>query len=637
MPKVSIILPVYNSEKYIERTIKSIIGQTFTDWELIIVDDCSRDNSLKIVEKLKKDNFIIIKNNKNLGAAYARNKAIDIAKGKYIAFIDSDDVWKKDKLEKQLTFMEEKDICFCFSLYERIDKHGRIIGRVNAPKIIDFNYVLKDAIIQVSTVILNIEKIDKKMIKMPDMKTCEDVAMYLKILNSGIKAYGFQEYLSKYCVRKNSLSSNKIINTIRLWNLYKRYNISFINKCINILEHIKSSLIRSMPNVRIKRIKEIIRLLDVCTILDIIVFPFIIIISFLAKPFCRDVWIIEENPDEACDNGYVFYKYIMEKRKDINCYYIINKKSKDYKKIEKYEKVIQHRSLKHWVYYLNAKKIIITQKYASPSPAIFYILHKYIFFKNKRIFLQHGIMLNDCKAFYYKRAKFRIITCGAKREYEYIRKNFGYPPQNVVYTGLARYDNLKMEKEEKTKLILVAPTWRAWINNQHSFEQFMENYYKLINNNDFIKLLEKENIKLKLILHKNMKKFKINKNISFGNVGVYHNEEVDIQELLNNADLLITDYSSISMDIAYRKRPIIYYQFDLEMYREKQLNEGFFSYEEDGFGEVLKDEKYVVDKVEYYLRNSFVPEEKYLQRMNNFFEIRDKNNCKRILEEIERI
>ena len=164
----------------------------------------------------------------------------------------------------------------------------------------------------------------------------------------------------------------------------------------------------------------------------------------------------------------------------------------------------------------------------------------------------------------------------------------------------------------------------------------MQNYYELIKNKELINYIEKNNIQIKVVLHKNMKKFKI-KDVENLNkkITINHNEEVNIQELLNKADLLITDFSSIFFDIAYRKRPIIYYQFDLEKYRKNQLPEGYFSYEKDGFGDVLKDSNSVADKIEYYIKNNFKIEEIYLKRMDSFFERRDTNNCKRILEEIE--
>lgn len=639
MPKVSIILPVYNSEKYISKTINSILNQTFKDWELIIVDDASTDKSIEVINELKTDKFIISKNDKNLGAAASRNKAIKLSRGRYIAFIDSDDIWKNDKLEKQIKFMENKNVAFSFSSYERIRENEVILGFVNAPCEVTFNDMLKSTPIQISTVVLDTTKIKKDLIKFDIIRTCEDIDFYLKILNSGIVANGIEEILVKYQVRKHSLSSNRILNTIRRWAIYKKYNLAFRTRFTNIMCHIKNSLIRTMPFERIKRLKEILSIMNFKQVIDVVFFPLIYIISLFSKILIKNnIWLIEENPNEACDNGYILFKYIREYLNDINIYYVINKKSKDFNKVKKIGRVINHGSLKHWIYYLHAEKILVTQKYANPSPAIFYILHKFNLVKVPRIFLQHGVIKDDCKMFYYNRTKFRLFICGAKREYESIEKDYGYPPSNVVYTGLARFDNLNLEEmNEKEKLILVAPTWRKWIKTQKDFNDFMQNYYNLISNDEIISLLSEKDIKLQLVLHKNMRRFKLNKNIESKNVLINHNYEVDIQELLNKTNLLITDYSSIFMDIAYRQKPIIYYQFDENDYRKKQLQEGYFSYEEDGFGDILKDENEMLKKIKYYDDNNFEVEEKYLKRMNDFFEIRDKNNCKRILEQVEKI
>ena len=385
-----------------------------------------------------------------------------------------------------------------------------------------------------------------------------------------------------------------------------------------------------------KRLKEIFRIINISQIIDFIFFPIILLISLICKPFCKNIWLVEENSNEACDNGYIFFKYLRKERKDINVYYVINKKSKDYNKVKSLGNVIQHRSLKHWIYYLNAKKIIVTQKYANPSPALFYILHTRNILKIPRIYLQHGLIKDDAKMFYYNRTKFKLYTCGALREYKYVKEKFGYPDDSVVYTGLARFDNLVLNNEINN-YILIAPTWRNYINKQNDFDTYIKKYYDILSNKELVNLIEKKNIIIQVVLHKNMNKFKINCNFKSKNIKINHNHEVDIQDILNKADLLITDYSSIFFDIAYRKRGIIYYQFDYEMFRKNQLQVGYFSFENDSFGDVFDNCYDVIEKIKYYINNNFKIEDKYEKRMTDFFERKDKNNSKRILEAIERI
>lgn len=239
--------------------------------------------------------------------------------------------------------------------------------------------------------------------------------------------------------------------------------------------------------------------------------------------------------------------------------------------------------------------------------------------------------------FYYNNTKFRLFICGAKKEYEYVKEKFGYPKENVKYTGLARFDTLNTEKSNNKSTILICPTWRNWIKNQKDFDIFMDNYYNLLSNETLKEMLRKNNIKLTLIIHKNMKKFKLNRAKNSDAIIIKHNNEVDIQDEINKADLFITDYSSIFMDIAYRKVPMIFYQFDKSQYRQKQLEVGYFSYEENGFGDILYGINSLIKKIEYYINHNFELEDKYQNRINDFFEKVDKNNCKRILEEVEKI
>ncbi|MFV1453310.1 glycosyltransferase family 2 protein [Bacillus mycoides] len=218
VPKVSIITPSYNSEEFIKQTIDSVIKQTFQKWELIVIDDCSQDNTREIVKAYEGiDNRIkLLELEKNSGAAVARNKGIEIARGTYIAFLDSDDIWEYAKLEKQIKFMEEKDIAFSFCGYEIIDENGNSLGKeIKVPSKITYNELLGNTIIGCLTVMLNKEKIGE--IRMPNMKP-EDTALWLEILRTEFEAYGIQESLAKYRIVQGSVSRNKFKAA---WNYLK--------------------------------------------------------------------------------------------------------------------------------------------------------------------------------------------------------------------------------------------------------------------------------------------------------------------------------------------------------------------------------------------------------------------------------
>ena len=641
MPKVSIIMPVYNSEKYLEEAIQSVLKQTYTDWELIIVEDASKDKSLEIINRLKNEQFRILKNEKNVGAAECRNQAMKLACGEYLAFLDSDDVWQEDKLEKQLKFMKEMDCVFSFTSYMRMTEKGKITRMVEVPDKVTYSDFLKNAIILNSTVMVNRKKINQELLEMPNFKTCEDVAMFLKILRNGYVAEGLPEFLTKYRVRKHSLSSNKCANMRTLWKIYKNNeNISFPKRCLNITKYMTNAVRKRIPKEIFRRLDAIFDMLTPKQVLDLLLFPFLLLASKIGEKKLKEkkIWVIEENPNEACDNGYAFFKYLREERKEVNAYYVIYPGSKDYARVKKFGNIIHHGSFKHWMYYLNAEKIVVTQKYANPSPAIFYWMHIKEKIKAPRIFLQHGVIKDDCAVFYYPRTKFRMFICGAKREYEYVKENFQYPLENVVYTGLARFDELDWKKDKKQKLILIAPTWRNWIKNQKSFEEFWAYYEAILKNTKLQAILKENEWKIQVVVHKKMKKFKLPKGIIKAKwLCINHNEDVEMDRLLQTADLLVTDYSSTFFDMAYRKRPIVYYQFDKKKYRKNQMPEGYFSYEKDGFGDVLEMPDLVSSKIVEYIENDLRIEPKYEERMEHFFERRDKKNCERIFRAIEEL
>lgn len=232
---VSIIVPVYNSEKFIKDTIKTVKQQTYQNWELILVNDCSTDNSESIINKqIEEDNRIkLISLKKNSGAAIARNTGIEKARGKYIAFLDADDLWKSNKLKSQIKFMNENKYEFTFTGYEFADENGNETGKtVQVPQKLTYKQALKNTTIFTSTVIFDSEVLGKEIIHMPDVRRGQDTATWWKVLKTGISAYGMKESLSLYRRSNNTLSSNKIKALKRTWNLYR--NVEKLSLCISL-------------------------------------------------------------------------------------------------------------------------------------------------------------------------------------------------------------------------------------------------------------------------------------------------------------------------------------------------------------------------------------------------------------------
>ena len=242
---VSIIIPLYNKEAYIEKTIKNIKEQSYSNWELIIVDDCSNDNSYSIAKKYINEKISVIKNEEKQGAAKTRNKGLEIAKGRFICFQDADDLWEKTKLEKQLKFMKNGNYAFSYTSFRYMTKNGKIKAKsVKVQEKLTYSEALKNTRILTISVMIDITKIDKGLLNMPDVPS-EDVATWWGILEKGYIAYGINECLVYYRHVPNSLTSNKFISSRNRWNLYRKYKkFSFIKSLYYFLHYVYFAIIK---------------------------------------------------------------------------------------------------------------------------------------------------------------------------------------------------------------------------------------------------------------------------------------------------------------------------------------------------------------------------------------------------------
>ena len=239
-PLVSIITPSYNSKEFIGETIESVLNQTYKNWEMLIVDDCSTDNTSEIIrEYAQKDSRIkYLKNEKNSGPAISRNIGIEKAEGKYISFLDSDDFWDKAKLKYQIEFMEKNNLLITHTDYFFTDSKGKIIKKVATSEEIDYRDLLKGN--QFKTMCMTMRSDLVKKYKMPIIKH-EDYAFFLDLLKEAPKSLKVPKSLSMCRVRERSVSSNKLKSALWTWNIYRKYeslnlmksSYYFINYTIN--------------------------------------------------------------------------------------------------------------------------------------------------------------------------------------------------------------------------------------------------------------------------------------------------------------------------------------------------------------------------------------------------------------------
>lgn len=376
--------------------------------------------------------------------------------------------------------------------------------------------------------------------------------------------------------------------------------------------------------------------------------PIALVCACFYRWFHKDLWIVCEDKNEARDNGYWFYKYVREHHPEQECVYAILNTSPDFEKVNKLGKTVQYGSLKHWVLYFASTKKISSQKAGNPNAAIFYFLEVYGFLKDDRIFLQHGITINNAKWLYYDVTKIKRFICGAKPEYEYVKDIFGYPKENVCYTGFCRFDNLHNINVDK-RLILIMPTWREWIADEDNRLQRYEgtteipktNYFKtwtgFITDERISLLSQKYGVKFIFFPHRNMQKYmeffpKSNEFLEVADGSIY-----DIQWLLKKSTMMVTDYSSVFFDMVYMKKPIIFYQFDYQMFRMGQYEEGYFKYDNNPFGRscTTKDDTFV--EIEKYIECKFEVSESYLSQHKEVFSLYDNSNCKRVFDVVRNI
>ena len=401
-----------------------------------------------------------------------------------------------------------------------------------------------------------------------------------------------------------------------------------------------------------KKIIKELNYLKLENVLNIILFcisiPIALIYKIYIKIIKKEIWLICEDKNEARDNGYCFFKYLNEEHSEISSYYAINYKCKDYNKVHKIGKTVKYGSIKHWVLYFCCKYNISSQKAGKPDSAICYVLEVYGIIKSKSIFLQHGITINKAKWLFYNNTKMRLFICGAKPEYEYVKEYFGYPDENVKYLGFSRFDDY-FDINVNKKQILLIPSWREWIASKNEFSniyedtktftntEYFKKYQELINNKDLIDFLEQEDLTIYFYPHRNMQKYIKNFKTTTDRIKIVDNKDSEIRQLLMESAVMITDYSSVALDFAYMKKPVIYYQFDEKRFREAQYEKGYFDYKESGLGKVYNTCNDVVKELKKIYSNDLKLSKKFNDAHKEYFELWDNKNNERIFNEIKNI
>ena len=360
--------------------------------------------------------------------------------------------------------------------------------------------------------------------------------------------------------------------------------------------------------------------------------------ALLARRRKPTTWLITERPNQARDNGYCFFKYMKEKHPEQPVYYIIDRKAKDYQKVAEYGNIIQCNSWKHYYYYCFAPIHISAHVGGcNPDHNPFAKRMKKIL-QYKDVFIPHGVSYGVAEFCLAKYAKIDLFICSGKPEYENVLTNYGYTKDHVAYTGFPRLDGWHHFQVKPNQIVLM-PTWRMYLaqNPDIVFEEtaYFGAYQSLINSPELSDLLVEKDWKLVFYLHNDMRKYVYSFHTNCPNIEVVYDDDIyDIQELLKESALLITDYSSVHFDFAYMGKLVLYYQFDREEFWKKQYQQSSFDAAKDGFGPIAYDLEQLIANLHWASKTGFVLQGEYERRMKAFYQLWDEHNCDRVYEEI---
>ena len=355
----------------------------------------------------------------------------------------------------------------------------------------------------------------------------------------------------------------------------------------------------------------------------------------------RHLWLVMERGFDARDNAYWFFRYLREQQPGINACYVIDSASPDRGRVAELGRTVQWRSLRHYLMYLAADMLISTHvQPAAPDLMAYYHLRRIgIRPRGKQIFLQHGIIKDEMKWMRYPSLKVDFFASGGKLEYDYLVSEFGFPEGVVQYTGLCRFDNL-IRGNVPSNEILVMPTWRGsdYPKGERFYETaFYRKFQSMLDNPRLLALLEERDLRLIFYPHIELQTELDKFRSPSERIVLASWRDYDVQTLLMRCRLLITDYSSVFFDAGYMEKPVIYYQFDIGEFRKFHYQEGYFSYEEHGFGPVVEEEEALADAVCACAGNDFRMEKKYLDRLEAFYPVRDEQNCERTYQILRRM
>lgn len=392
---------------------------------------------------------------------------------------------------------------------------------------------------------------------------------------------------------------------------------------------------------RNNRLKDTLKL-----IIAFLHFP-IVVAAFITSYLYRDkgtVWLISEMGIDAKDNGRDFFEYLRAKHPEIPTAYVLDRGAREYSELNTIGTIVQPKSFQHYIMLFRAKYLISTHDhYVLPMNATnwreFKILYGWLAPGLRFVFLQHGIEQWDAEEnSKFSRTKFDFFVTSTRAETEEI-SHYGYPEGTIIETGMPRLDKLKIGKpiQAMKHIILFSPTWRQYLADVDR-ETFLEStYFKKVNgvltDEKLHSILTENNAELYFMPpHHEIQAFLNEFSDESNTIRLVSVDEYSLKKVLMESSLMITDYSSISMDFAFMERPVIYYQFDQKEFAQGhyKYKERYFTHERDGFGPIVTEIDELISSVNQVVLNNYKMTEFYKKRADKFFTLKDTQNADRL-------
>lgn len=370
------------------------------------------------------------------------------------------------------------------------------------------------------------------------------------------------------------------------------------------------------------------------------------------KHWHKDIWVVTEYPENARDNGYWLFKYIRENHPEKEVYYPIRKRSSDYGKVEEFGNLVEFGGWKHYFLFWAANKFMGTTKYHGfPDERICGGIFEMKLHRFKYIFLNHGFARGISNIINSKNTNYDLIFAMSELEKKIMIEMNGQTAEKVQAIGFCRHDNLD-DSILDSKLIVIMPTWRRWLDYRHEKDKkiigeikkaylesdYYREYNSLLNSQELIEFLEENDLKVIFYLHGYAQAYTKYFFSSSSRITVAAKEEYFVQDLLKRAAFLITDYSTIACDYAYMKKPMLYFQFDAEEFAQKQYAESsYYTYRENGYGPIMYTLPEVISGIKNSYKKGFLMEQKYVDRVDDFFKDFGKDHCKKTYQIIDEL